>query len=160
MGNLDMPNRIVMALLTRRRAGSIDHVPTALQAEYYAQRATAGLIVAEATAISPEGYADSPRIMERGSGARMAPSHRRRACCRRPHHCAAMANRRYCPSRPARRFATTVGIRCQPSLRVGDASGPATGAPLAEVDWKTVYVSGPRGYSDYPAMRQAAMASI
>jgi hypothetical protein len=36
----------------------------------------------------------------------------------------------------------------------------ATGAPLAEVDWKTVYASGPRGYSDYPAMRQAAMASI
>jgi N-ethylmaleimide reductase len=35
----------------------------------------------------------------------------------------------------------------------------ATGAPLAEVDWKTVYASGPRGYSDYPAMRQAAMAS-
>ena len=32
----------------------------------------------------------------------------------------------------------------------------ATGAPLAEVDWTTVYASGPRGYSDYPAIRQAA----
>jgi 2,4-dienoyl-CoA reductase-like NADH-dependent reductase (Old Yellow Enzyme family) len=32
----------------------------------------------------------------------------------------------------------------------------ATGAPLAEVDWKTVYGSGPRGYSDYPAIRRAA----
>ena len=32
----------------------------------------------------------------------------------------------------------------------------ATGAPLAEVDWKTVYASGPRGYSDYPAIRRAA----
>ena len=53
MGELDLPNRIVMAPLTRMRAGSIDHVPTALQAEYYAQRASAGLIVAEATAISP-----------------------------------------------------------------------------------------------------------
>jgi hypothetical protein len=42
-----------MAPLTRMRAGPIDHVPTALQAEYYAQRASAGLIVAEATAISP-----------------------------------------------------------------------------------------------------------
>jgi N-ethylmaleimide reductase len=30
----------------------------------------------------------------------------------------------------------------------------ATGAPLAEVDWKTVYASGPRGYSDYPAIRR------
>jgi N-ethylmaleimide reductase len=56
MGNLDLPNRIVMAPLTRMRARSHDHVPTTLQAEYYAQRASAGLIVAEATAISPEGF--------------------------------------------------------------------------------------------------------
>jgi len=56
MGNLDLPNRIVMAPLTRMRANSIDHVPTQLQADYYAQRASAGLIVAEATAISPEGF--------------------------------------------------------------------------------------------------------
>src|ERR1700686_1697465 len=53
MGDLDLPNRIVMAPLTRMRAGPIDHVPTALQAEYYAQQASAGLIAAEATAISP-----------------------------------------------------------------------------------------------------------
>ena len=56
MGDLDLPNRIVMAPLTRMRAQSHDHVPTALQAEYYAQRASAGLIVAEATAISPQGF--------------------------------------------------------------------------------------------------------
>lgn len=56
MGDLDLPNRIVMAPLTRMRAGPIDHVPTALQAEYYAQRASAGLIVSEATAISPDGF--------------------------------------------------------------------------------------------------------
>jgi N-ethylmaleimide reductase len=64
MGNLELPNRIVMAPLTRMRAGSIDHVPTALQAEYYAQRASAGLIVAEATAISPDGFgwADTPGL--------------------------------------------------------------------------------------------------
>jgi N-ethylmaleimide reductase len=63
MGDLDLPNRIVMAPLTRMRAGSIDHVPTALQAVCYAQRASAGLIVAEATAISPDGfgYADIRR---------------------------------------------------------------------------------------------------
>ena len=53
MGEPELPNRIVMAPLTRMRAGPIDHVPIALQAEYYAQRASAGLIVAEATAISP-----------------------------------------------------------------------------------------------------------
>jgi len=56
MGDLSLPNRIVMAPLTRMRAGPIDHVPTTLQAEYYAQRASAGLIVAEATAISPDGH--------------------------------------------------------------------------------------------------------
>jgi hypothetical protein len=42
MGDLDLPNRIVMAPLTRMRAGSMDHVSTALQAEYYAQRGSAG----------------------------------------------------------------------------------------------------------------------
>ena len=47
MGELHLPNRIVMAPLTRMRAGSIDHVPTQIQADYYAQRASAGLIVAE-----------------------------------------------------------------------------------------------------------------
>ena len=64
MGDLELPNRIVMAPLTRMRAGSVDHVPTALQAEYYAQRASAGLIVAEATAISPDGFgwADTPGL--------------------------------------------------------------------------------------------------
>src|ERR1700676_1700543 len=64
MGDLYLPNRIVMAPLTRMRAGSIDHVPTRLQADYYAQRAAAGLIVAEATAISPEGFgwADTPGL--------------------------------------------------------------------------------------------------
>jgi len=64
MGELKLHNRIVMAPLTRMRAGPDDHVPTALQAEYYAQRATAGLIVTEAVAISPEGFgwADTPGL--------------------------------------------------------------------------------------------------
>ncbi len=64
MGNLDLPNRVIMAPLTRMRANSDDHVPTILQAEYYAQRASAGLIIAEATAISPEGFgwADTPGL--------------------------------------------------------------------------------------------------
>src|SRR6266436_7625785 len=60
MGDLDLPNRIVMAPLTRMRAGSMYHVPTALQAEYYDQRASDGLIVAEATAISADGFAPRP----------------------------------------------------------------------------------------------------
>jgi N-ethylmaleimide reductase len=64
MGSLQLQNRIVMAPLTRMRAGSIDHVPTQLQVDYYSQRASAGLIVSEATAISPEGFgwADTPGL--------------------------------------------------------------------------------------------------
>lgn len=54
-GAFQLPNRIVMAPLTRGRA-TVDGVPTPLMAEYYVQRATAGLIIAEATAISPIGY--------------------------------------------------------------------------------------------------------
>ena len=53
-GALELPNRIVMAPLTRARAGR-DAVPNALMAEYYAQRASAGLIISEATGISREG---------------------------------------------------------------------------------------------------------
>jgi N-ethylmaleimide reductase len=64
MGGLALANRIVMASLTRMRAHPHDHVPTALQADYYAQRASSGLIIAEATAISPVGFgwADTPGL--------------------------------------------------------------------------------------------------
>jgi N-ethylmaleimide reductase len=63
IGPLTLPNRIVMAPLTRSRAGA-GNVPTALNALYYAQRASAGLIIAEATQIVPEGqgYISTPGI--------------------------------------------------------------------------------------------------
>lgn len=54
LGALDLPNRVIMAPLTRARA-TVDHVPTAIMAEYYAQRADCGLIVSEATAVDPLG---------------------------------------------------------------------------------------------------------
>lgn len=54
LGSLDLPNRIVMAPLTRARAGR-EAIPNELMAAYYAQRAGAGLIVSEATGISREG---------------------------------------------------------------------------------------------------------
>lgn len=54
-GSLELKNRIVMAPLTRGRAGP-SRLPNALMAEYYGQRAGAGLIVSEATAISGIGY--------------------------------------------------------------------------------------------------------
>lgn len=55
LGALALPNRIFMAPLTRCRASG-GHVPNDLNAEYYAQRATAGLIISEATSVSPAGY--------------------------------------------------------------------------------------------------------
>ena len=63
VGDLLLPNRVVMAPLTRCRAGA-GRVPTDLMAEYYAQRASAGLILSEATAVSPTGvgYPDTPGI--------------------------------------------------------------------------------------------------
>jgi N-ethylmaleimide reductase len=66
MGDISLANRIVMAPLTRNRAGP-GQVPTALMATYYAQRASAGLIIAEATQISQvaQGYRDTPGIYNR-----------------------------------------------------------------------------------------------
>ena len=63
VGPLKCPNRIVMAPLTRSRAGA-GNVPNALNALYYAQRASAGLIISEATQVVPEGqgYISTPGI--------------------------------------------------------------------------------------------------
>ncbi|MCU1323475.1 MAG: NADH:flavin oxidoreductase [Acidobacteriaceae bacterium] len=63
VGALELPNRIVMAPLTRMRASS-DGSPTKLTVEYYKQRASAGLIITEGTAISVQGqgYPNAPGI--------------------------------------------------------------------------------------------------
>jgi 2,4-dienoyl-CoA reductase-like NADH-dependent reductase (Old Yellow Enzyme family) len=63
VGDLVWPNRVVMAPLTRCRA-SDGRVPNALMAEYYTQRASAGLIITEATSVTPMGvgYPDTPGI--------------------------------------------------------------------------------------------------
>jgi N-ethylmaleimide reductase len=63
IGAIQLPNRIIMAPLTRMRAGA-GNVPTALNAEYYAQRASAGLIISEGTSISAQGhgYPNAPGI--------------------------------------------------------------------------------------------------
>ena len=55
LGPLDLPNRIFMAPLTRCRASG-GNIPNELNAEYYAQRASAGLIISEATSVTPHGY--------------------------------------------------------------------------------------------------------
>lgn len=63
IGELKLNNRIIMAPLTRCRAGN-GRVPTPLMAKYYEQRACAGLIISEATSVCPMGvgYPDTPGI--------------------------------------------------------------------------------------------------
>ena len=63
LGDLDLPNRIIMAPLTRCRAGE-GRIPNSLMADYYVQRASAGLILTEATSVTPMGvgYPDTPGI--------------------------------------------------------------------------------------------------
>lgn len=65
LGSLTLKNRVVMAPLTRSRATGADgRTPNALMAEYYAQRASMGLILTEATSVTPRGvgYANTPGI--------------------------------------------------------------------------------------------------
>jgi N-ethylmaleimide reductase len=71
IGNMRLPNRVIMAPLTRLRSADTTGVKsgvggnaTALMAEYYSQRASAGMIITEATDISPDakGYAGAPAI--------------------------------------------------------------------------------------------------
>jgi 2,4-dienoyl-CoA reductase-like NADH-dependent reductase (Old Yellow Enzyme family) len=63
IGDLHLPNRVIMSPLTRLR-GTSDHVPTQLMAEYYSQRASAGLIISEGIPVVPQGvgYANVPGI--------------------------------------------------------------------------------------------------
>ena len=64
LGDLQLPNRVIMAPLTRMRSKQPGNIPQAINAEYYAQRASAGLIISEATQISQQGqgYPGTPGI--------------------------------------------------------------------------------------------------
>src|SRR5471032_1473553 len=64
LGDLTLKNRVIMAPLTRARAIGGGRVPNALMAKYYEQRASAGLIISEATSVTPQGvgYEDTPGL--------------------------------------------------------------------------------------------------
>lgn len=64
VGAVELPNRVLMAPLTRMRATQPGDVPNELMATHYAQRASAGLLITEGTQVSPQGkgYADTPGI--------------------------------------------------------------------------------------------------
>jgi hypothetical protein len=104
IGPHKLPNRIVMAPLTRSRAAA-GNVPTVLNALYYAQRASAGLIVSEATQVAPEGqgYISTPGIhsADQIEGWKCVTSG---SCRRRTHRAPTLACRAYlAPIFPARR---------------------------------------------------------
>jgi 2,4-dienoyl-CoA reductase-like NADH-dependent reductase (Old Yellow Enzyme family) len=63
LGDLNLPNRVFMAPLTRLR-GTPDHIPTPIMVDYYTQRASAGLIISEGTPVDPlgVGYANVPGL--------------------------------------------------------------------------------------------------
>jgi N-ethylmaleimide reductase len=81
LGPYRLANRIVMAPLTRSRTSKTG-VPTPLMAEYYAQRASAGLIVAERTNVSAQGrrYALTPTADESFHSSGMSDAYRIRLC--------------------------------------------------------------------------------
>jgi 2,4-dienoyl-CoA reductase-like NADH-dependent reductase (Old Yellow Enzyme family) len=64
IGDLKVPNRIFMAPLTRNRSTGPGRVPNALMRDYYTQRASAGLILTEATSVAPAGvgYPHTPGV--------------------------------------------------------------------------------------------------
>jgi 2,4-dienoyl-CoA reductase-like NADH-dependent reductase (Old Yellow Enzyme family) len=64
IGDLKLPNRVLMAPLTRNRSSGLGRVPNALMRDYYVQRASAGAILTEATSVSPAGvgYPHTPGI--------------------------------------------------------------------------------------------------
>lgn len=80
LGDLNLRNRIVMAPLTRTRAENPGHVPNDLTVEYYAQRASAGLIITEGTWVSEEaqGWYGVPGIYNERAGTGVAKGDRHR----------------------------------------------------------------------------------
>jgi 2,4-dienoyl-CoA reductase-like NADH-dependent reductase (Old Yellow Enzyme family) len=133
LGPHELRNRVVMAPLTRCRAGT-GGIPTELNAEYYAQRASAGLILSEATCISPQavGYPATPGIW---SGVYMTHHGYDRAAAM-----AAIANG------DADLVAFGALYIANPDL----VERLAQDAPLNTPDTSTFYGGDETGYTDYP----------
>lgn len=101
LGNVTLTNRAVMAPLTRNRAVA-GFVPNPLAIEYYGQRASAGLLITEASQVSQQGqgYQDTPGIYIRGTCG-LAQGDRPGARARRPHLHSALACRTHLAHQPA-----------------------------------------------------------
>lgn len=110
MKSRKLPNRIVMPPMTRSRASQSGDKANELMAEYYAQRASAGLIVSEGTWISPmgKGYALTPGIYTQAQIAGWLEGHRRDARYRWAHVRPALARRATQPHQLTKRPHTGV----------------------------------------------------
>jgi len=128
LGELKLPNRMVMSPLTRCRA-SEGRVPNALMAEYYTQRATAGLIISEATSVTPMGvgYPDTPGIW---SDEQFTKERANRVIAEGTADAVAFGRAYIANPDLVDRFRKD--------------------ATLNELDTRTLYGSGPGGYVDYP----------
>ena len=129
--SLSLANRIVMSPMTRSRAVEAN-MPNALMAEYYGQRASAGLIVTEGTSPSPNGlgYPRIPGLLQRRAGRRLEAGDRRGARQGRQDRRAADAyGPRHARGQPARgrrdrraRRSDVVPARCTPTRRACSAT--------------------------------------
>jgi 2,4-dienoyl-CoA reductase-like NADH-dependent reductase (Old Yellow Enzyme family) len=137
LGSLTLSNRIVMAPLTRNRAGA-GLVPSRFAADYYAQRASAGLIITEAMQVSiqAQGYQDTPGIYtpEQIAGWRKVTD-------------AVHAKGGRISEGKADLFAFGHHFIANPNL----VERLKSGAPLAQMNPATIYGGGAEGYTDYPA---------
>ena len=152
LGEIEISNRLVMAPMTRSRA--LEHnVPNPIAATYYAQRASAGLIITEATQVSPQGvgYIRTPGIHSAADGAkRVSPLLRRKF---------------------DRSYIVNGGFdldTANAAIRNGEADLVAFGvpflanpdlperyridAPLNVPDQATFYAGEHKGFTDYPAL--------
>ena len=133
LGGLHLPNRIVMASMTRARAENPELVPTALVAEYYTQRASAGLILAEASWVTATALRHfRGTVMDNGGLTHGSANE-------------------VIQEGLADLVAFAVSYIANPDL----VECFAQNLPLAAPDEATFYVRGQKGYADYPRASRA-----
>jgi 2,4-dienoyl-CoA reductase-like NADH-dependent reductase (Old Yellow Enzyme family) len=172
VGDLDLPNRIFMAPLTRARATD-DRVPTDIMRDYYVQRASAGLILTEATDITPDsvGYQRTPGIWSSAqvvgwkliNDAVHQAGDSIGAALKREYGGVYVANEKFTVEQSA--AALSEGSADAIAFGVKYIANPdlvarlRAGAVLNEIDRNTIYVGRTKGYIDYPAMTDQAVAA-
>jgi 2,4-dienoyl-CoA reductase-like NADH-dependent reductase (Old Yellow Enzyme family) len=147
VGNMKLENRIIMAPMTRSRAND-DGIQPPFAAEYYGQRASAGLIITEATNISPmaKGYVRTPGIYtdEQIESWRTIPE--------AVHGFTKESGEALVEQGRADAIVYGTKLLANPDL----PERFRRNAPLNEPDQSTFYVPGKHGYVDYPTLGELA----